>query len=117
MAAVLIISAVVMAVVATVVMLAIGEGQSALALDLGTGDRLAVDGCVEDLLQKVHDNAAYSGVTVTHGAAVTCQFSYNLGGPVNWDVVVSETGTGFGNRVRVVFTREQSLVLTSWSEI
>ena len=116
LSAVLIIAAVVMAVTTTVTLLAIGEGQAALTVELGGGDGYLVDGCAEDVLQEIHDDAAYNQTTISLPEG-TCGGSYSLPGPVNWDLTVSETGTAFGRKVRVVFTRGQTITLSSWQEI
>ncbi|OGD09894.1 hypothetical protein A2397_06235 [Candidatus Amesbacteria bacterium RIFOXYB1_FULL_44_23] len=113
---VLIISAVLMVIVVTVSLLSVGEGQSALASELGGNDAYLVDGCVEDLLRKVHDNPSYAGTTITRPEG-TCSISYTLSGPISWNVVVGESGTDFGRRVRVIFTCGQNITLTSWVEI
>jgi hypothetical protein len=116
LSAVLLISAVVMAVVTTVTMQAIGEGQTALAVDLGNTDQYLVDGCAEDVMQKIHDLATYSTASITRPEG-TCTITYTLGGPVNWDLTIKESGTTFGKIVRVVFTRGMTNVITSWTEI
>jgi hypothetical protein len=111
--AVLLISAVVLAIVTTTTILAIGEGQGALAVSQGSGDLYLVDGCMEDILQKIHDNPLTAVASVTRPEG-TCTVTYTTGGPTNWDVTVDESGTAYGKSARVVLTRGATLTITSW---
>lgn len=113
---ILIVTVVMMSVVATVAYLAIGEGQTSLALELGDDNLHFVEGCVEDLLLDVRDNSAYSAASITRPEG-TCNYTYNLSGPTNWDVTVSTNSTEYQRKIRVVFTRGASITLTSWQEI
>jgi hypothetical protein len=116
---VLIVSGVVMAIVMTMSLIAIGEGQSASVSELGGVDMYLVDGCAEDLLLKVHDNSAYATASITRPEG-TCSITYNAGTsrPTAWDVTIGESGTTYGRRVQIVFTRSgQNLAITSWKEI
>jgi hypothetical protein len=114
--AVILISAVLLVVITTVTMLAIGEGQASLAVDLGNSDQYLIDGCVEDILEKVHENDTTRVASITRPEG-TCTYTYNTGGPANWDITVKESGTAFGKTVRVVFTRGMTNTITSWTEI
>lgn len=116
LSAILIVAAVVMAVTTTVILLAIGEGQASLATELGGADGYLVDGCVEALLQEVHDDPAFNQTTMVQPEG-TCNIIYNLSGPADWDVLVTETGSAFGRRVRVIFSRGQSISINSWQEV
>lgn len=113
---VLILSVVMLAIVGTVTYTAIGEGQVALSLQQGEAGLNLVEGCTEDLLQKVHDDSAFSGTSVTRPEG-TCTYSYTSSGPTNWDVTVSTNYTNEPRRIRVVFTRGANVTLTSWQEI
>jgi hypothetical protein len=116
MSAVLIISGVILAIITTVTIMAVGEGQSALSVELGNTDQYLVDGCVEDVLQKIHDLATYNITTITRPEG-TCTVVYNTAGPVNWDITVDEAGNNYGKIVRVVFIRGTTNTITSWKEI
>jgi hypothetical protein len=111
--AVLLISAVVLAIVTTTTILAIGEAQGSSAEALGSADLYLVDGCAEDILQKIHDSSTTSVATISRPEG-TCSITYNTGGPTNWDVTVKETGTAFGRSERIVLTRGATLTITSW---
>ena len=62
---VLIISAVIVTVVTTMILLSVGEGQAGLALLKGEENLANVEGCVEDVLQKVHDSSSWTGASIT----------------------------------------------------
>ncbi|TSC85708.1 MAG: hypothetical protein G01um101416_822 [Microgenomates group bacterium Gr01-1014_16] len=112
---VLIISAVIVAVVTTTVLLSVGEGQAALALLKGEENLANVEGCVEDVLQKIHDSGTYSGTSIGRPEG-TCTISYTLGGPTNWDITVSFSGTEYNRKIRVVFTRGAAITILRWEE-
>lgn len=114
---VLIISAVIVAVVTTVVLLSVGEGQAALALLKGEENLANVEGCVEDVLQKIHDSGTYSGTSIGRPDGTSCNISYTLGGPTDWDITVTFSGTEYRRRIRVVFTRGASISVSRWEEI
>ena len=104
-------------VIGTMTYLAIGEGQSSLTLELSENNLAAVEGCVEDLLQKVHDDAGFAAASLTH-TDITCLYTYNSGGPSDWDVTVNAPAGSFARKTRVVFTRSsEALTVTSWQEI
>ena len=113
---VLIISAVVIAIVTTTVLLSVGEGQSALAQLKGEENLTNVEGCVEDVLQKIHDNGSYSGTSIARPEG-TCTISYTLGGPTDWDITVAFSGTEYNRKIQVVFTRGAAIVISRWEEI
>ncbi len=117
MSTVLIISAVAMAVITTTVLLAIGSGQTSLALLLGEGNLQQVEGCAEDVIENVRDNSAFNKTSITRPEGM-CSMTYNSGGPVNWDVTISMTQGDYTRKVRVVFGRNAtSITRTSWQEI
>lgn len=113
---VLIISAVVVTVVTTAILLSVGEGQASLASYKGEENLANVEGCVDDVLQKVHDSASYNGTSIFRPEG-TCTISYALGGPTNWDITVTFSGTEYNRKIRVVFTRGTSISVASWQEI
>ena len=116
MTTVLIISAVVTAVVTTVILLSVGEGQASLALLRGEENLANVEGCVEDVLQKIHDSGTYSGASITRPEG-TCTIAYTLGGPTDWDLTVSFSGAEYNRKIHVVFTRAAAITVTRWEEI
>ena len=114
---IILLTAVVMGISVTVAYLSIGEAQGGFALSQGESNLSLVEGCVEDLLQKVHDLGTYSGTSITRPEG-TCTLTYTTAGPVNWDVTVTAAGpTGFSRKVEVIFTRGATIVMTQWKEI
>lgn len=114
---VLIISAVVIGVAATVSLLAIGEAQSGLTQFKGEDAWFFVDGCVEDALQKIHDNPSYAGGNITRPEG-TCQVIVNKVGS-DYDVWVetNEANPKYKRRVQIQATRGSTITITSWKEI
>lgn len=115
---VLILSVVLLVIVGTVTLTAIGEAQTSLTLFQGEDSISLVEGCVEDLLQKVHDDSTYSATTVSRPDGTSCTFFYNASGPTDWDVTISTNITTNPRRIKVAFTRSATAVLvSSWQEI
>lgn len=120
---VLIISAVTLSIVITVAHLSIGEGQSGLAIQLSEENLADVEGCVEEILLKIHGNASYSATSLAQSPTGTCSFTYNTTNP--WDVDVSYTYTdtasplrNFNRKIKVKFSRSPTAItLISWQEI
>lgn len=114
---VLILGAVVVGVATTVTLLSIGEAQSALSLFNGEDNLSFVEGCTEDALQRIRANSTFS-LTSFPLAAGTCTVSYTTGGPTNWDITVSSSGTSYTRKIRAVFVRNPTgMTLTSWREV
>ena len=114
---VLIISAVIVTVVTTMILLSVGEGQAGLALFKGEENLANVEGCVEDVLQKIHDNGTYSGESIGRPDGTVCAISYTLGGPTDWDITVTFSGTEYNRKIHVVFTRGAAITISKWEEI
>jgi len=114
---VLIISAVVIGVAATVSLLAIGEAQSGLTQFKGEDAWSFVDGCAEDALQKIHDNPSYAGGTISRPEG-TCSVTVNAGNP-DWDITVTtnESNPKYKRTVQIQATRGSTITITSWKEI
>ena len=112
---ILVIVAVVIALSTTVTLLAIGEGQSALAQQKGEDNLNLVDGCSEDALQKIHDSSSYAGGSITRPEG-TCSVTVNTGNP-NWNITVTTTSTTYKRSVQIVATRGSTITITSWLEI
>lgn len=114
---VLIISVVVVTAVTTAILLSVGEGQSGLALFKGEENLANVEGCVEDVLQKIHDSGTYNGTSIGRPGGLTCAISYAMGGPVDWDITVTFSGTDYNRKIHVVFTRGAAITISKWEEI
>jgi len=114
---VLIISVVVVSVVTTATLLSVGEGQAGLALYKGEENLANVEGCVEDVLQKIHDSGTYSGTSIGRPEGTSCTIAYTLGGPTDWDITVSFSGTEYNRKIHVVFTRGTAITISKWEEI
>lgn len=115
---VLIISAVVIGVAATVSLLAIGEAQSGLTQFKGEGEWSFVDGCAEDALQKIHDNASYGGGNIARPEG-TCSVNTAGSTPTNWTIVVTtnDANPKYKRTVQIQATRGSTITITSWKEI
>jgi hypothetical protein len=112
---ILVIVAVVIALSTTVALLAIGEGQSALTQQKGEDNWGFIDGCAEDALQKIHDNASYAGGTITRPEG-TCSVTVTAGNP-NWNITVTTTSTTHKRSVQIFAVRGSTITITSWLEI
>lgn len=116
---VLILSAVVVAISATVTLLSIGEAQSSLSLYKGEDNLDFVEGCVEDVMLKIRANSSYSGNTIGRPEGA-CSTSYNPGGtgPTNWDITVTSQDASYQRQIRIIFVRNPTgITLTSWKEV
>lgn len=112
---VLVISAVALATVSTVMLLGVGEMLGSFAGMKGEESLQLVEGCVEDALLKIHGNSAWAGGPLNPPEG-DCLVTINSGNP-NWDITVAATSGDYQRKVRVVFGRGTSLVISSWEEI
>lgn len=113
---VIIVLAVVLMISSSVTLLSIGEGQSSLALTQGESSLNFVEGCMEDALEKIALNSAYSGGTITHPEGV-CSISISKSG-TSYDVIATNVDTSdYGRTIEVRCTKQNSLQLISWKEI
>lgn len=113
---VLILASVVLVVVSTVALLSINEAQSSLSMELGESNLDFVEGCTEDVLQKINQNPSFNGTSITRPEGI-CSITYITGTP-NWDITVTAGGTNaFQRKIEVKFTRTSQINLTSWQEI
>lgn len=112
---ILIITAVVIGIATSVTFLSIGEAQSGLTQQKGEDTWNFVDGCAEDALEKIHNNASYAGGTITRPEG-TCSITINAGNP-NWDITVTTTATTYKRTVQIKATRGTTITITSWQEI
>ena len=112
---VIIISAVVLGIATTISLLAIGEGQSALALSKGEDTLTFVEGCMEDALEKARNSNAYAGGTITRPEG-TCNITVSKAGNV-WTITVTQTATAYQRKIQTVVTRGVNLIIASWKEL
>ncbi|QQG47353.1 MAG: hypothetical protein HY044_04490 [Candidatus Woesebacteria bacterium] len=113
---ILIISAILISLTTAVVISSVSEGKISLNSLLGENNLNLVEGCSEDLLLKIHDNASFSGTTITRPEG-NCVISYALSGPTNWDVTVTSNDANYQRKVRIVFFRTTQITITNWIEI
>lgn len=116
---VLVIMSVIVAIVATVTLLSIGEGQSSLAILNGEDNLELVEGCAEDAMLKIRSNSSYAGGSITRPEG-TCNITINSPDP-NWNITVSATNSpdrGHQRKIQVIFVKNPTgITLTSWQEI
>jgi len=111
---VLVLMAVMMSAVVAITYLSVGELQTGLVQVKGEESLGLVEGCTEDLLQKIHDNPGFAGTSLSRPEGV-CTFVYNSPGP-NWDVMVSGNNSLSLRKVRVQFTRGNNVAVSKWQE-
>lgn len=112
---VLVISVVILSVTLTVVYLAVGQGQSSLALTKGEDQLNFVEGCMEDALLKIRANASYVGGTISRPEG-TCNITVSQIGNV-YTVISTGSTTIFKRTIQVNATRGGTVVINSWKEI
>jgi len=113
---VLIISAVALAIAATVALLGIGAAQSAVAGSKGENALQLAEGCAEDALLKSQQSGAYNGGNITRPEG-TCVITVNKSG-TNWTIIDTSTQIDFNRTVQVSFVRNTGspIDLSSWQE-
>ena len=111
---VLTLMAVMMAAVVTVTYLSVGEAQVGLAHQKGEEAWDLVDGCTEDLLLKIRNNAGFAGTSLVTPEG-TCTVTYVSGGP-NWEVVIAGGNSLSARKIRVLFTRGNKVQVSRWTE-
>lgn len=112
---VLMITAVSLAIAATVSLLSIGDIQTGLSLSKGEETYLFVDGCMEDALEKAATTPTYAGGTITRPEG-TCSVTASKTGNT-WTISATTTATDYKRTMQVVATMSSSLKLASWKEI
>lgn len=114
---VLIISAVALAIAATVSLLGIGVTQSALAGSKGENALQLAEGCAEDALLKSQKSSSYSGGNITRPEG-TCIISVSKNGN-NWTITSTSTQTDFNRTVQINFVRTSGspIDISSWQEV
>jgi hypothetical protein len=111
---VLVLMAVMMSAVVAITYLSIGELQAGLVQIRGEESLGLVEGCVEDLLVNIRKNPNFSAASLTRPEGV-CTFIYNSPGP-NWDVTVSGNNSLSPRKIRVWFTRGNTIGVAKWQE-
>ena len=111
---ILIVSGVALATAATVSLLGIGVGQSALAGSKGENALQLVEGCTEDALLKSAQNSAYSGGNITRPEG-TCVITISKSGN-NWTIIATSTQTDYNYTTQAQFVRSSGspITVTSW---
>jgi len=114
---VLILLSVVIVIGISVTYLSIGEARSALSLFRGEDNLDFSEGCVEDVMLKIRSNSSFNSTSFSRPEG-TCDISYTLAGPTNWDITVNSQATIYQRRIRVIFVRNATgITLTSWKEV
>ena len=112
----LIISAVVALVAATLTLLAVFQVQQSLSQELGSGSFGLAEGCVEDALLASFANDAYAGGTRTYPEG-SCTVGVTKAG-ANWVFDVSSTTAGlYHKNLRVSILRGGSIQILSWKQV
>lgn len=112
---VLILSAVIASITATVFWLSVGESQSAFALMKGEQALQLSGGCAEDVLSRIRTDENYAGGTITYpeGDCVV-DISRDVD---RWTAHVRSNANDSVRRIVVVFDRTISgIALVSWQE-
>jgi len=112
---VLVLMAVMMSAVVAITYLSVGELQIGLVQVKGEESWNLVDGCTEDLLINIWKNPNFSAGSLSRPEGV-CTFVYNSPGP-NWDVTVSGNNSLSLRKIRVQFTRGNTVVVSKWQEV
>lgn len=112
---ILIVSAVALSLGTTVSLLAIGEGQSSLALYRGEDTLSFVEGCMEDALLKARNSDTYTGGTITRPEG-TCSITVSKVSNT-WTITATTISTTYKRTVQVVAVKSTLMTLTSWREI
>lgn len=112
---VLMITAVGLAIAASVALLSIGEVQTGLSLFKGEETYAFVDGCMEDALHKTATNPSYSGGTITRPEG-TCTITASKTANT-WTITSTTTATDYVRTMQVIATMSASLKLASWKEL
>jgi hypothetical protein len=113
---VLLVSAVTLVVTVTVTFVSLNEGQSSLASSKGEERLSFVDGCTEDAILKIRNNASYAGGTTTTPDG-NCTIVVSKVGTV-YTVTASPADMTYVKKIQAVVTRGATTVtITSWQEI
>jgi Na+-transporting NADH:ubiquinone oxidoreductase subunit NqrC len=111
---VLLLSVIAGVIVITSTLLGIGEGQAALALTKGEETLHFVEGCMEDALLKIRQNASYAGGSITRPEG-TCSITVAQAGST-YTVTATTPVTTYKRSIQAVVQRGSSISITSWKE-
>lgn len=121
---VLVIIAVIVSAALTVTYLAIGEGQSGLALFKGEENLVFVEGCVEDGMLKARSDPNFGNpvgtAVIINRPEGACSVIVSSKVGVTWTMGVTISGVSvpYKRTIRVIFDRNATgVTLTSWKEI
>ena len=113
---VLIISVVVVAISMTVFLTSINESQSSFSVVNGEQSLQFAEGCMEDVMLHVHDDASYAASDMAYPEGV-CRVSASRNGTV-WTVETYADANEYSRHVRVSFDRTLTeIVVLSWTEV
>lgn len=115
----LVISAAALAVAVSISLLGIGEAKSSLDFKKGQETLKIAEGCVEEALLRLRDNAGYSGGSLNVGDG-SCTINIS-GTDSNWVIDVSAEITGPPDYVRslqiTVKRTGNSINILTWQEV
>ena len=113
---VLILSAIVLLVGATLALLAVSQAQQSLAMEKGASAHALAEGCVADALLSAFYDANYTGGTRSLPEG-NCTINVSKMGD-NWMVTSAGRVDGrYTKRIRVNILRSDSVQVLSWKEI
>jgi len=115
---VLIVSAIGTAIGAALLLSGLGESQTALLQQQSYQSRDLADACMEDALQAIHDNNAFTGTrTLTLGQGACSSTVVNTGGATR-TATASATVGGSIRKVKVtISTVTPQITIGSWQEV
>jgi len=114
MSTVLIVSAVVMAIAVSTMLIGIGDGKTGLLHWNGTNALYLSEGCMEDALLKLRANAGYTGGTITRPEG-SCTVSVTGSG--TYTITVTSTNGTATRQIQAVATRSGKVSISSWKEL
>lgn len=114
MSTVLIVSAVVMAIAISTMLIGIGDGKTGLLHWNGTNGLYLSEGCMEDALLKLRANASYTGGTITRPEG-SCTVSVTGSG--SYTITVTSTKGTATRQIQAVATRSGKVAISSWKEL
>lgn len=112
---VLLLSAMILMSAVSLVALGIGESQAAFAGTRGEEALTLVEGCTEDALYKLWENASYTGGAITRPEG-SCTIAVSNSNPT-YTLTITATSATYTRSIQVVATRTTQLTITSWKEI
>lgn len=115
---VLIVGAISTTIAATLLVTGTDAQRGSLVLQRSVQARALVGACVEEALQLIHDNTAYTGTGNLNLGQGSCTYTVTNTGGVNRSVAVSATVNSVVRRAQVYVTiGTTSISITSWQEV